>query len=79
MEQFNLLPGLYQKCLEIGEADPTKYETAKGVGSFKALYNLGLYYEITGNFDKALECYKLSAGMNYEIARKRFDVLSEKY
>ncbi|WJH27492.1 tetratricopeptide repeat protein [Paenibacillus sp. CC-CFT742] len=79
IEQFNLLPSLYTKCLEIGEADSTKYETTKGVGSFKALYNLGLYYEITGNLEKAMECYNLSSEMNYVIAKNRLDILSKKF
>ncbi|PYY29579.1 glycosyltransferase family 2 protein [Paenibacillus illinoisensis] len=76
IELFKILPELYKKCLEIGEADPTKYETTKGVGSYKALYNLGLYYELTGNTAKAKECYTLSGQMNYPNAINRLNNLS---
>ncbi|CAI6081291.1 hypothetical protein PAECIP112173_03171 [Paenibacillus sp. JJ-100] len=75
VELFNMLPDLYEKCIEIGEADPTRYETTKGVGSFKALYNLGLYYEMVGNKEKSINCYKLSSEMDYSVASKRLNIL----
>ncbi|MMZ65465.1 hypothetical protein D1872_278710 [compost metagenome] len=77
VEDFSKIPQLYITCLEIGEADPTKYETSRGVGSYKALYNLGLYYEITGHLQDAVNCYRQSGSMNYTPAQKRLDLLTK--
>ncbi|MGE7825172.1 glycosyltransferase [Paenibacillus sp. NPDC093718] len=76
VEYFHKIPWLYSKCLEIGEADPLKYETSTGVGSYKALYNLGLYYEITGKTQEAKELYIQSGKMNYTPAQKRLAMLN---
>lgn len=73
VEYFHKIPGLYSKCIELGEADSTRYETSKGVGSYKALYNLGLFYEITGDLLGAKECYRTSSQMNYTPAQKRLE------
>ncbi|WP_217562107.1 glycosyltransferase family 2 protein [Paenibacillus sp. GbtcB18] len=72
---FSKLPEIYNTCLELGEADSNKYETVTGVGTFKALYNLGLYYEITNQKQKAVECYRLSHSYGYSLAKKRLDEL----
>ena len=75
IEQFHLIPELYQKCLQLGEADSKRYETSRGVGSFKALYNLGLYYEITGQTQLAAQYYIKSSEMSYDPAKNRLDLL----
>ena len=31
--------------------------TVKGTGSFKAYHNLGLWYQLNGQEDKAQECF----------------------
>ncbi|MBV6716776.1 glycosyltransferase family 2 protein [Paenibacillus chitinolyticus] len=72
---FSKLPEIYNTCLELGEADSNKYETVTGVGTFKALYNLGLYYEITNQKQKAVDCYRLSHSYGYSLARKRLNEL----
>ncbi len=59
----------YKKCLEIGENPDA--EGVVGTGSFKALYNLGTWYEVTGQERLAKECYRKSADMGYEPAQKR--------
>jgi glycosyltransferase involved in cell wall biosynthesis len=59
----------FLKALEIGET--IKYSSVKGVGSFKAAYNLGLYYELTGDKNKASRYYGMSASLGYLPAQER--------
>lgn len=58
---FTKIPEVFKLCLTLGEPDSTKYETLSGVGSYKASYNLGLFYELLGDNEKALYYYKSSA------------------
>lgn len=63
----HLLPKIedsYLKCLQIGETN--KYDSVLGTGSFSALHNLGVYYEVTGQNVKATECYQKAAGYDYK-------------
>lgn len=59
----------YLTCLRIGEHPEDG--GVVGVGSFKAWYNLGTWYEVSGQPDKAKYCYKESAKLGYEPAKKR--------
>lgn len=61
-------------ALNIGETH--KYSSVEGVGSFKAAYNLGVYYEILGKKSKAVEFYQISASYGYKQAQVR---LSESF
>lgn len=70
-----LIEESYLKCLEIGS---TPNEIVKGVGTFKAAYNLGVFYETTGNLDKAKNYYKLSYNDGYKPAKDRFEILKDK-
>lgn len=63
----------FQTALDIGET--TKYSSVTGVGSFKAAYNLGLFYEIFGQAEKAKSSYRLSASLNYQPAIDRLNTL----
>lgn len=56
----------YKRCLEIGETD--RYDSVKGTGSYAALYNLGVYYEVLGKTEDALHCFKRSAQTGYDKA-----------
>ena len=47
------------------------YEGVVGCGSFKASYNLGVFYEVTGNTAKAKEYYQLSQRQGYKQAVER--------
>ncbi|GIP47428.1 SPBc2 prophage-derived glycosyltransferase SunS [compost metagenome] len=61
------LPAIEQsflQALEIGET--TKFTSVSGVGSYKAAYNLGLFYELTGRVVEAKTCY--TTGANYSFA-----------
>lgn len=66
---------LFETCLVLGEANPSKYESVTGVGSFKASYNLGVYYETMGNYSKAVSYYELSAQSGYPLAIHRLALL----
>ncbi|MCC3374073.1 glycosyltransferase [Cohnella sp. REN36] len=59
----------YTQALNIGETD--KYTSVQGVGSYKAAYNLGVFYEITGNTEMSVRCYTIAADYGYGPARNR--------
>jgi len=75
VSEFSLIPQLFTTCLELGEPDSARYETVLGVGSFKALFNLGLFYEIIGDSAKSFAYYQESAEMGFDPAQKRIDQL----
>ncbi len=69
---INYLPLIeqhYIQCLEIGET--TKYDSVVGTGSYGAAYNLGVWYEVTKQFDKAKVCYEMAIEWGYEKAAER--------
>lgn len=68
---FKEIPDVFKKCTEMGEASSIKYETVKGVGSFKAHYNLALFYELTSQLKKAVHHYQLSSRDGYTQAKER--------
>jgi glycosyltransferase involved in cell wall biosynthesis len=70
---FPLIEQSFLRCIEIG--DTNRYDSVKGTGSFLAFYNLGVFYEVTGNTNKAISFYKLAVNHNYERARKRLEQL----
>lgn len=72
---FNKIEACYLRCLEIGEE--SKYGSVEGTGSFAALYNLGVFYEMTGNIKKAEECYIRSSEYNYAPAVKRLKKIKQ--
>lgn len=61
----------YKNALAVGEDD----QCVEGTGSFLALYNLGVYYELTGDIKKAKECYKEASGYGYGVAQERYSCL----
>lgn len=64
----------YLKALEIGET--SEYLTVEGTGSYAAAYNLGVFYETTGNREKAFRYYKEAEKYNYEPAKRRLADIS---
>lgn len=74
MNYFLEIEKSYLKCLEIGENK--NHEGVLGCGSFKASYNLGVFYEVTGNVAKAKEYYQLSARQGYKQAAERLKRLN---
>lgn len=47
----------YKRCLEIGERDDAM--TVRGTGSFKAYHNLGLWYRLNGDEERARKCFDM--------------------
>lgn len=71
---MHLIEESYLKCLEIGE---DLGDTVVGIGSFKAAYNLGVYYETTGNIGNARHYYMLSSKYGYKPAIERLKFLEQ--
>lgn len=59
----------YKRCLEIGEVP--EHEGVKGNGSFKAAYNLGVWFEVNGNMQEALKYYRMAKDDGYRPAGER--------
>lgn len=63
----------YLRCLEIGEVP--KNQGMGGTGSFKAAYNLGTWYEVAGDMQRAGEYYQRAAEEGYQPAVERLGLL----
>ena len=59
----------YRRCLEIGEVP--EHEGVLGNGSFKAAYNLGVWFEVNGKPKEAAVYYKMAAKEGYTPAKER--------
>lgn len=73
---IGLLPNIekcYQRCLELGEC-PEKGGVV-GTGSFKAAYNLGAWYEVSGQMELAVRYYRMAAEEGYGKAAERLKML----
>lgn len=71
--KVHMIEQSYLKALSIGET--TKYTSVDGVGSFKAAFNLGLYYELTGQTLKANYYYSEAAKHHFSPAQERLAFL----
>ena len=69
MDYLPRIEACYQKCLEIGEG--SGMSGVVGTGSFLALYNLGIWYELNNQREKALSCYRKAEEMGYAPAGER--------
>ncbi len=63
----------YRSCLKIGEVPEN--QGVYGTGSFRAAYNLGTWYEVAGDMERALACYRSAADCGYEPAVTRLQAL----
>ena len=63
----------YLRCLEIGEV-PTN-QGVGGTGSFRAAYNLGTWYEVAGDLERAGKYSPRAANAQYQPALERLAVL----
>lgn len=71
-----LLPKIeesYRRCLEIGEIP--EHEGVKGNGSYKAAYNLGVWFEVNGKTQEAFKYYKMAKDKGYAPAGERIKEL----
>ena len=69
---ISYLPRIEQaflRCLEIGEIP--EHEGVLGCGSFKASYNLGVWFEVNGNLKRAYAYYQQAAKGQYKPAIMR--------
>jgi glycosyltransferase involved in cell wall biosynthesis len=77
-EQYiHLLPEIelcYKKCLSIGENN--LYDSVLGTGSYLANHNLGVFYEVTGNLQQAVDCYQRASNQMYQPSIDRLKSLS---
>ncbi|WP_010676897.1 glycosyltransferase [Bacillus timonensis] len=64
-----LIEKSYLQCLALGEKGAK--EIVLGTSTFLAAYNLGVYYEMFNQKEKAKHLYKLSSSFHYEPAKKR--------
>ena len=69
--QMDKIEHYFTEALKIGDTD--KYTSVCGVGTYKAAYNLGVYYEVAGNADLASQCYGFAAQYGYEPAIGRLN------
>jgi glycosyltransferase involved in cell wall biosynthesis len=74
IEFLPLIEKSYLHCLELGEKGVK--EIVHGTSTFLAAYNLGVYYEMFKQVEKAGYFYNLSSSLNYEPAKKRIITLS---
>ncbi len=75
---IGLLPNIercYKRCLERGEHPDLG--GVVGTGSFKAAYNLGAWYEVSGQRELALRYYRQSAKDGYGPAMERLKQYQE--
>ena len=63
----------YRRCLEIGEIP--EHEGVRGNGSFKAAYNLGVWFEVNGEAQEAFRYYKIAKDKGYAPACERIKEL----
>lgn len=63
----------YLKCLRLGEKP--ELEMVAGTGSFKAAYNLAVWYEVSGQTQKAKAYYQRAAREGYGPAKERLKIL----
>lgn len=73
IEELPNIEKSYLTCLQLGES--IRYDTVRGTGSFRAAYNLGVYYETMGNTGKARYYYEEAASKGYRPAVERLEKL----
>lgn len=64
----------YKEALNIGDTD--KYSTIVGNGTFRAAYNLGVFYEVTGKKEQAQSYYRQAAKSGFQPAIDRLLIIS---
>ncbi|KIL40653.1 family 2 glycosyl transferase [Gordoniibacillus kamchatkensis] len=66
----------FRMALAIGDND--NYASVVGTGSFKAAYNLGVFYEITGQLEPARKYYQLASRYGYSPAKQRLQIIKQR-
>jgi glycosyltransferase involved in cell wall biosynthesis len=60
-------------CLSLGETEHVEY--LQGTSSYLAAYNLAVFYEVSGNINKAINYYQQSSQYGYSLADHRLAIL----
>ncbi|WP_028538135.1 MULTISPECIES: glycosyltransferase family 2 protein [Paenibacillus] len=76
-EWFPQIPDVFATCIEIGEVSKGKYESVQGVGSYRSHYNLGLYFELSGDIQLAEYHYRISFEQGFGLALERLNLLNQ--
>lgn len=76
MNYFKNIELCYLNALQLGESN--NLEIVEGTGTYLAAFNLGLFYELTGDSLKALKYYELSYSFNYSKALVSINRIKEK-
>lgn len=63
----------FLSCLSLGETEYLEY--LQGTSSYLAAYNLAVFYEVTGNINKAIDYYQQSSQYGYSLAESRLATL----
>jgi glycosyltransferase involved in cell wall biosynthesis len=66
---FGQIEGSYLEALKLFEAGYPSH--VEGTGSYLAAYNLGIFYELTGQIAQAKHYYHSSASLGYEPAKQK--------
>ncbi len=67
ISNLDLIRKSFETCILLGEKGE-KYTTVEGVGSYLAMYNLGVFYESQADWDRALEMYRQAVSYGYKRA-----------
>ncbi|WP_251554556.1 glycosyltransferase [Neobacillus muris] len=63
----------FLSCLKLNQHDPIEF--VQGTSSYLAMYNLGIYYEVTGYINEAMDYYAWSSEYGYLLAKRRLQEL----
>ncbi|MGZ0051799.1 glycosyltransferase [Brevibacillus gelatini] len=76
LDKLASIEASFLRCLEIG--DQNDQGGVVGTGSFLAAFNLGVYYEVMGSFEKALKYYQISSEQGYLKATERLQLIKNR-
>jgi len=77
-ETWHEIRDVFEHCLSLGEPDPSRYESVRGVGSYLAQYNLGVFYEVSGNLPQAVASYTKAAAAGFKDAQERLQMIQKR-
>ncbi|WP_181469854.1 glycosyltransferase family 2 protein [Paenibacillus sp. MDMC362] len=76
IHNFSSIQDVFEFCIRLGDVKNPLYESVEGVGSYRALFNLGVYFEVTNNVEQAFKYYLQSSEYNFKPAIEKIKRLS---
>lgn len=73
LKYIHRIESSFLTCLKLNEKKHSEY--LQGTSTYLPAYNLGVFYEVTGNIKRALDYYRFSARYNYSLAENRLKIL----